>query len=153
MEFAAGKKVAETYFVKKRMVGRAKYEKARGEYPDMPVADESLVDVGAELTRLAGKEKWQRAAASKRRKENPLTEEQQLEAKRQIPFFQAVGGGDFEALRQLLDAGEDPNSVAIVGGFTPLYNACFGSSFARRSRWRRCSCSSRGRRSEQAVRF
>ena len=41
-----------------------------------------------------------------------------------------TGGNDLQALRQFLDAGEDPNSVAVVGGFAPLYNACFGSSFA-----------------------
>lgn len=130
MDFVAGTKVSETYCVNKRVVGPARYEKARLEYPDMPPPDPALAKKASGMIRLVGKEKRQRAAANKRRRENPLTEEQQREAKRQIPFFQAVSGEDFVALRQFLEAGEDPNSVAIVGGFTPLYSACFGSSFA-----------------------
>ena len=129
LSFAAGKKFAESYFVKKRMAGRARYEKARAQYPDMPEADRTMPDTGAELIRLAGKEKKQKAAANKRRRENPLSEEQQKEAKRQIPFFQAAGGEDIDSLRKFLDAGEDPNAVALGGGFTPLYNACFGGGF------------------------
>lgn len=125
-EFAAGKKTAESFFVKKRMAGRARYEKARAQYPDMPEADRTMPDTGAELIRLAGIEKKQKAAANKRRRENPLSEEQQKEATRQIPFFQAAGGEDIDALRQFLDAGEDPNAVALGWGFTPLYSACCG---------------------------
>ncbi len=129
-EFAAGKKIAESYFVKKRMVGRARYEKTRAQYSDMPEADPTMPDTGAELIRLAGKERKQKAAANKRRRENPLTEDQQKEAARQIPFFQAAGGEEIDALRQFLDAGEDPNAVALGRGFTPLYSACFGGFFA-----------------------
>ena len=104
-------------------------EKARLDYPDMPEADSALPDTGAELIRLAGLERKQKAAATKRRQETPLTDEQKRKAERQIPFFRAATGKDIEELRHLLDAGEDPNAVAIVGGFTPLYNACFGGSF------------------------
>lgn len=130
IEYVEDKKVSETYFVNRRLVGRARYEKARADYPDMPEADHSLADTGAELVKLAGKEKKQRAAANKRRRESPLTDEQVQEAERQIPFFQAAAGDDLEVLREFLDAGEDPNSVAIGRGFTPLYNACFGGAFA-----------------------
>ncbi len=128
MEFAAGKKVAEEYIVKKRIAGRARYEKAQVAYPDMPEADRSLRDTGAELIRLMGLERKQKAASNKRRRENPLSEAQLIEARRQIPFFKAACGDDLGELRKLLDAGEDPNAVKLVGGFTPLYNACaFGS--------------------------
>lgn len=128
IEYAGGKKVAESYFVNQRLVGRARYEKVRVKYPDMPEANQSLADAGAELVNLVGKEKKQKSAANKRRRENPLTDEQQQEAHRQIPFFQAVAGDDIEVLRQFLDAGEDPNAVAIGRGFTPLYSACFAGS-------------------------
>jgi ankyrin repeat protein len=130
MEYLAGKKVGETYFVKKRMVARTRYEKVRPAYPDMPEADASLEDSGAELAKLAGREKRQRAAANTRRRENPLSREQLHEAERQIPLFQAAAGHDVETLRRLLDAGENPNAVAVGRGFTPLYNACFGGGFA-----------------------
>jgi hypothetical protein len=53
MEFAADKKIGESYIVKKRVAGRARYEKARVDYPDMPEADTALHDTGAELIRLA----------------------------------------------------------------------------------------------------
>lgn len=129
MEFVAGQKIGETYCVNKRIVGPKRYEKARLEYLDMPPPDPQMAESASEMIRLMGKEKRQRSAALKRRRENPLTDDQRQEAKRQIPFFQAASGNDIEALRQLLDAGEDPNSVAIVDGFTPLYNACFGASF------------------------
>ena len=128
MEFAAGKKIGESYVVKKRVAGRKRYEKARLDYPDMPAADETLSDTGAELIRLMGIERKQKAAANKRRKENPPTDKQKREAARQIPLFQAASGEDIDALRRLLDEGEDPNAIHLVGRFTPLYNACaFGS--------------------------
>jgi hypothetical protein len=130
IEYVSGKRAAESYFVNQRLVGRARYEKARVEYPDMPAADQSLTDTGAALVKLVGKEKKQKSAANKRRRENALTDEQLQEAHRQMPFVKATGGDDIEVLRQFLDAGEDPNAVAIGRGFTPLYNACFGGSFA-----------------------
>jgi hypothetical protein len=130
IEYAGGKKATESFFVNQRLVGRARYEKARAEYPDMPEANQSMADTGAELVKLVGKERKQKSAANKRRRENRLTNEQLQEAHRQIPFFKAVASGDIEVLRQFLDAGEDPNAVAIGRGFTPLYNACFAGSFA-----------------------
>jgi hypothetical protein len=130
LEFAMGKKIAESYIVKKRMVGRARYEKARAEYPDMPEADQAMRDTGAEMVKLAGKERKQKTAANKRRRDNPLSEEQLQEAHRQVPFFEAAAGNDIEALGQFLDAGEDPNAIAVGLGFTPLYNACFAGAFA-----------------------
>lgn len=126
LSFAAGEKLAEYYFVKKRLVGRTQYEKTRAQYPDMPKADPTMADGGAELIRLSNVERKQKAAANKRRRETPLSDEQQREAKRQIPFFQAAGGKDIDALRQFLDAGENPNAIAVGLGFTPLYSACFG---------------------------
>jgi hypothetical protein len=129
MEFAAGKKVRETYSVNRRMIGRARYEKALVDYPDMPKPDPTLQDADAELTQLMGKERRQRAAAQKRREGNPPSDEERRETERQIPFFKAVGSEDLNELRRLLDAGEDPNCVHIAGRFTPLYSACFGDSF------------------------
>jgi hypothetical protein len=126
LAFVSGKKVAETYLVNKRLVGRARYEKARAKYPDMPAADPTMPDTGAELTKLAGRETKQKAAANKRRLENPLSDEQQREAERQIPIFEAAGRPDVAALRRFLDAGEDPNSIALGRGFTLLYKACTG---------------------------
>ncbi len=130
ISFASGKKIAETYFVNKRLVGRARYEKARTQYPDMPAADPTLPDTGAELTRLAGLERKQKAAANKRRRENPLTDEQQREAERQIPLFEAAGRPDVEVLQRLLDASEDPGAVALGRGFTLLYSACTAGNFS-----------------------
>ncbi len=75
------------------------------------------------MLRLARKEQKQRSAAKKRREANPPTEQQQQEAEAQIPFFQACGH-DSDLLKQYLADGHDPNSIAIVGGFSPLYNAC-----------------------------
>ncbi len=98
------------------------------DYPDMPEADETTPDTGAELIRMMGIERKQRSAANQRRKENPPTDEQKRDAERQIPLFQAACGDDIDALRKLLDEGEDPNAIHLVGRFTPLYNACaFGS--------------------------
>lgn len=124
MEYSNGQKTTETYYVKKRLAGRKRYEKARLDYPDMPSADDAMADTGAELIKLVGKEKKQKAAANKRRRENPPTEAQLQEAQRQIPFFQAIGSGDLGTIRYFLDAGEDPNAVALGFGTTPLYNAC-----------------------------
>jgi ankyrin repeat protein len=126
-----GKKSDELYFVKKRMVGRTRYEKERAKYPDMPVADQSRQDIGAKLMTAARKEQKQRAAANKRHRANPLSKEQEQEAAQMIPLFQAVSG-NIRTLRELLEAGADPNWTyrvnAIETGHTPLYNACFSDS-------------------------
>jgi len=130
MSFENGAKTQELYFVKKRLVGRTRYQKARVEYPDMPPADESLADSSGELTRLARRDQRQRAAAVKRWTAKPLTEKQELDLSRQMELFQAVGDDELETLRQLLDGGADPNWVAVGRGHTPLYNAYFVDSVA-----------------------
>jgi hypothetical protein len=56
MEFIEGVKSDEMYFLKRRAVSRARYEKARAEYPDMPPADTSLPDSCGELAKLAAGE-------------------------------------------------------------------------------------------------
>ena len=43
---------SEDYFSKNRMVSRKSYEKARCNYPDMPAADTSIKDIGADLLRM-----------------------------------------------------------------------------------------------------
>ena len=56
-EFQNGRKTHETYFGKKRMVGRKTYEKACLNYPDMPPADSAIEDFGASLIRGAAQER------------------------------------------------------------------------------------------------
>ncbi len=63
--FNSGKKVDETYIVKSRMVGRRSYEKARAAYPDMPAADCTIQDLGAEMLRAIAKERREMRAAAK----------------------------------------------------------------------------------------
>jgi hypothetical protein len=130
MEFVDGKKVHETYCVKKRACGRAHYEKVRKAYADMPPPDPKLTMAQAEWAALARQEKSQRAAANKRLRENPPSAEQVAAFERQIPFFQAAGRGDLHDLGKLLDEGADPNArvvvTAVESGHTPLYNACVG---------------------------
>jgi hypothetical protein len=61
--FENGVKTGETYIVKRRLVSRKTYEKARLQYPDMPPADPSLQDSAADLLRAARKEhQWESAA-------------------------------------------------------------------------------------------
>jgi hypothetical protein len=48
--YPVGSAVEETYYVKRRLVPRAAYEKARLQYPDMPAADGTLPDVGKDLS-------------------------------------------------------------------------------------------------------
>jgi hypothetical protein len=64
-DFKAGVKVYETYFAKKRIVSRRTYEKARVAYPDMPAANGTLKDTGAELLRAAAKEQRQHKLEAK----------------------------------------------------------------------------------------
>ncbi len=61
--FLAGAKVDELYFVKQRMVSRRTYEKARIAYSDMPAADDTREDTGAELLRAVAKERRLRQRA------------------------------------------------------------------------------------------
>lgn len=69
-DFSNGIKTDETYFVKRRMVSRRSYEKARLAYADMPPADETIEDWGKLL--LSGLRKQQ--------KQNKLEAEQRLAA-------------------------------------------------------------------------
>ena len=52
-DFSEGAKIAETYFAKRRIVGRRTYEKARVAYADMPPADAASEDFGASLLATA----------------------------------------------------------------------------------------------------
>jgi hypothetical protein len=65
-DFTAGKKVAETYFAKRRTVSRRTYEKARAAYPDMPPADATIEDFGASLLRDVRKQQRQNKAEDKK---------------------------------------------------------------------------------------
>jgi hypothetical protein len=64
MEFNAGAKSGEMYFVNKKLVSRKRYEKARIEYADMPPPDAQLEDFGGELLKDVRAERQQRAKAA-----------------------------------------------------------------------------------------
>jgi len=66
-EFEAGVKIAQSYFAKRRTVGRRTYEEARIAYPDMPPADASVEDLGALLLRGARKQERQNKAEAESR--------------------------------------------------------------------------------------
>jgi hypothetical protein len=76
MSFSGGTKVEELYFVKQRMVARTRYEKARLNFSDMPAADESIEDAGAELNELVRKERRRHLEASKLHKPDPKQAEE-----------------------------------------------------------------------------
>jgi hypothetical protein len=128
MTYGNGAKIQELYFVKKRMVRRARYEKERLNFPDMPPADRALADAGVEMTKLARKGDRQRAESNKRRRANPLSEEQERQNTEAMPLFQ-FAAEKLEKARALLESGADPNFAAFVSaterGHIPLYNACF----------------------------
>jgi hypothetical protein len=69
--FQADVKIDEAYFAKRRMVSRRAYEKERNAYNDMPVADGTLQDVGAELLRAVARERRQRSVEAKQRRPDP----------------------------------------------------------------------------------
>jgi len=71
IEFNAGVKTGEMYFVNKRLVSRKRYEKARAKYSDMPPPDCDLEDVGAEMLRGVQAERRQHAKASKEHVPDP----------------------------------------------------------------------------------
>jgi len=71
MEFVAGVKTEETYMLKRRLVSRARYEKARAEYPDMPAADDSLPDTCGEMVKLAAREQRDFRERAKAQQPNP----------------------------------------------------------------------------------
>ena len=62
-----GMKSSELYFVKRRMVGRRTYEKARVAYSDMPGADDAIADEGAEMLALMRKQQRTNKAEAERR--------------------------------------------------------------------------------------
>lgn len=65
--FNDGAKTDEMYFVKKRLVSRRSYEKARTNYPDMPSADTGIDDFNAGLLRdLRADNKRRKLEAEKR---------------------------------------------------------------------------------------
>ncbi len=70
-EFEAGVKVYETYFAKRRMVSRRSYEKARTAYADMPTADATLEDIGAQMLHAAAKERRQHRLEVKQHAPDP----------------------------------------------------------------------------------
>src|SRR5436190_1892964 len=67
LSFTAAAKTSETYFLKRRMVGRRAYEKARAAYPDMPVADHAVEDFSGSLMRLVRQQDRRNKAESERR--------------------------------------------------------------------------------------
>jgi hypothetical protein len=69
--FRGGVKIEETYFSRKRLVGRRTYEKARAKYPDMPEPDACMQDWGTDLLRAAAKESRDHNLESKRHQPNP----------------------------------------------------------------------------------
>lgn len=69
--FKAGVKIQESYFYKKKLVGRRAYEKARANYPDMPEPDTGAEDWGTEVLRAAAKESRQHRSEARRHPPNP----------------------------------------------------------------------------------
>jgi hypothetical protein len=57
IEYAKGEKAGETYFVKKKMATRAKYEKARAAYEKMPAANSSGEDPNVEFLKAVSEER------------------------------------------------------------------------------------------------
>lgn len=55
--YQTGSIVSEMYFVKRRLVSHARYEKARADFPDMPPADASLEDLSGDLAEGAARER------------------------------------------------------------------------------------------------
>jgi hypothetical protein len=68
IEFSAGMKTNEMYFVKRRLVSRKRYEKARAEYMDMPTPDLVLEDFCGQLVKAAQAERRQFARLAKEHK-------------------------------------------------------------------------------------
>jgi hypothetical protein len=63
--YSADGSIDEMYFVKRRLVSRARYEKARADYPEMPAADAGLQDLSGELVKGAAREQRERSKAAK----------------------------------------------------------------------------------------
>ncbi len=63
--FRDSAKIQESYFYKKKLVGRRAYQKARAKYPDMPEPDLGLKDWGKDVLRAATKERREHDLKSK----------------------------------------------------------------------------------------
>lgn len=71
INFTKGTRTGETYFVKKRLVARARYEQARKNFSDMPPADPLLEDTSGELVKAVAHERRERQQAARARKPDP----------------------------------------------------------------------------------
>ena len=70
-KFNVGVKIEETYFSKRRLVSRRTCEKARIGYNDMPPADATLEDWGAELLHGVAEERQRHRAEENKHVPNP----------------------------------------------------------------------------------
>jgi len=61
----------ETYFVKRKLATRKKYEQARLAYPDMPAANVEIIDTNAELLSAAREQKRSEAHSANRHTPDP----------------------------------------------------------------------------------
>ena len=66
-----GSVAMETYFLKKRMVSRKRYEKAIEDFPDMPAPNVDLEDFGGELLKDVRKERRQKAKDAENHSPDP----------------------------------------------------------------------------------
>ncbi len=69
--FSEGSKIEESYFYKKKLVGRRTYEKALAKYPDMPAPDTGMKDWGTDVLRAAAKESKEHNLESNQHQVNP----------------------------------------------------------------------------------
>jgi hypothetical protein len=67
LDFKDGAKIGETYFVKRRLVSRRSYEKARFGYSDMPAADSAIEDTGSALLKGAREQQRRNSEEARRR--------------------------------------------------------------------------------------
>lgn len=75
MEFSAGVKTEEMYFVKKKLASRKRYEKARLDYPDMPPADDQVEDLCGDLLKDLRAEQRRHAKLATEHVPNPKAAE------------------------------------------------------------------------------
>jgi hypothetical protein len=71
IDYQAGSVVSELYFIKRSLVSRARYEKVRADFPDMPPADAALEDLSGDLVKSASREKRERRKALAHRPVDP----------------------------------------------------------------------------------
>src|SRR5262245_39563197 len=70
-DFRAGTKILETYFCRKKLVGRRTYEKARAKYPNMPEPDTKIEDWGADLLGMIANERKQHSLEARDHRPDP----------------------------------------------------------------------------------